>query len=63
MVQVNNHWYAELANDAARKPVLEKVHLKNPSEFQPSAREVDGLDSRAKCNGSQKFGLDLDLPG
>ncbi len=55
--------YAELANDAARKPVPEKVRLKNPSEFRLIGKKVRRLDSRAKCDGSQKFGLDLDLPG
>ena len=55
--------YAELANDAARKPVPEKARLKNPSEFRLIGKRVPRLDSTAKCDGSQKFGLDLDLPG
>src|SRR5687768_12984722 len=55
--------YAELANDATRKPVPEKVRLKNPSEFRLIGKRVRRLDSRAKCDGSLKFGLDLDLPG
>jgi isoquinoline 1-oxidoreductase beta subunit len=55
--------YSELANDAARKPVPEKVRLKNPSEFQLIGKRTRRLDSQSKCDGSQKFGLDLDLPG
>src|SRR5712671_6504789 len=55
--------YAELARDAARKPVPEKVGLKNPSEFRLIGKKVPRLDSPAKCDGSQKFGLDLELPG
>ena len=55
--------YADLATDAARKPVPEKVTLKNPSEFRLIGKQVRRLDSRTKCDGSQKFGLDLDLPG
>src|SRR5687767_8269999 len=55
--------YAELANDATRRPVPEKVRLKNPSEFRLIGKKVRRLDSRAKCDGSLKFGLDLDLPG
>ena len=55
--------YAELADDAARKPVPEKVTLKNPSEFRIIGKRVPRLDSQSKCDGSQKFGLDLDLPG
>lgn len=55
--------YAELAKDAAHKPVPDKVSLKNPSEFRIIGKPVRRLDSRPKCDGSQKFGLDLDLPG
>jgi isoquinoline 1-oxidoreductase beta subunit len=55
--------YADLAKDAARKPVPEKVTLKNPSEFRLIGKNTPRLDSAAKCDGSQKFGLDLDLPG
>lgn len=55
--------YAELADDAGRKPVPDKVRLKQPSEFRLIGKRVRRLDSRAKCDGSQKFGLDLDLPG
>src|SRR5258706_762505 len=55
--------YAELANDAARKTVPDKVRLKNPSEFALIGKRVRRLDSQPKCDGSLKFGLDLDLPG
>ena len=55
--------YAELADDAARKPVPEKVTLKNASDFRIIGKRIPRLDSRSKCDGSQKFGLDLDLPG
>ena len=55
--------YAELGTDAARKPVPDKATLKNPGEFRLIGKKVPRLDSRAKCDGSQKFGLDLDLPG
>ena len=55
--------YAELAKDAARKPVPDKVQLKTPSQFRLIGKNIKRLDSRAKCDGSQKFGLDLDLPG
>src|SRR5712691_3186435 len=55
--------YAELANHAARQPVPENVGLKNPSQFRLIGKKVPRLDSRAKGDGSQKFGLDLDLPG
>jgi len=55
--------YAELASEAARKPVPAKINLKNPAEFRLVGKPVKRLDSGAKCNGSLKFGLDLDLPG
>ena len=55
--------YAELADDAARKPVPEKVTLKSPADFRIIGKRVRRLDSQSKCDGSQKFGLDLDLPG
>lgn len=55
--------YAELAADAARKPVPASVRLKNASELRLIGKKVKRLDSRAKCDGSLKFGLDLDLPG
>src|SRR5713101_8440937 len=40
--------YAELAEDAARKPVPDKVALKNPSEFKIIGKPVRRLDSTAK---------------
>ena len=55
--------YAELASDAARKPVPASVQLKSPSELRLVGKRVKRLDSRAKCDGSLKFGLDLDVPG
>ena len=55
--------YGDLADAAAHMPVPEKVTLKNPSEFRLIGKETRRLDSRPKCDGSQKFGLDLDLPG
>ncbi len=55
--------YAELAADAARQPVPASVRLKSPKEFRLVGKRVPRLDSRPKCDGSLKFGLDLDLPG
>src|SRR4029079_9487385 len=51
--------YAELAGDAARRPVPANVRLKNATEFRLIGKKVKRLDSRAKCDGSLKFGLDL----
>jgi isoquinoline 1-oxidoreductase beta subunit len=55
--------YADLANAAAQLPVPETVQLKNASDFRLIGKKVRRLDSRPKCDGSLKFGLDLDLPG
>jgi len=55
--------YAELAEDAARRPIPEKVQLKDPSEFRLIGKPTRRLDGRAKSNGSQKFSIDLDFPG
>ena len=55
--------YAELAVEAARKPVPASVRLKEPAQFRLVGKKVRRLDGRPKCDGSQKFGLDLDLPG
>jgi isoquinoline 1-oxidoreductase beta subunit len=54
--------YAELATDAARVPVPETVALKNVGDFRLVGKRVRRLDSLPKCDGSQRFGLDLDLP-
>jgi isoquinoline 1-oxidoreductase beta subunit len=55
--------YGELASDAARQPVPATVKLKEPSEFKLIGKRVKRLDGRAKCDGSLKFGIDLELPG
>jgi isoquinoline 1-oxidoreductase beta subunit len=55
--------YAELAEAAAREPVPENVQLKKESDLRLANKKMRRLDSRAKCNGAQKFGLDVDAPG
>jgi isoquinoline 1-oxidoreductase beta subunit len=55
--------YAKLAEPAAEQAVPATVSLKDPSQFRLVGRRVRRLDSRSKCDGSLKFGLDLDLPG
>jgi isoquinoline 1-oxidoreductase beta subunit len=55
--------YAELASEAARQPIPASVRLKNPSEFRLVGKQARRLDSRPKCDGSLKYGLDFDLPG
>ncbi|HEX6648672.1 MAG TPA: molybdopterin cofactor-binding domain-containing protein, partial [Pyrinomonadaceae bacterium] len=55
--------YAELASEAARKPVPANVRLKSATEFRLIGKRTRRLDSRPKIDGSLKFGLDLDVPG
>lgn len=55
--------YSELAEDAARLPVPAGVRLKSPDQFRLVGKGAKRLDSRPKCDGSLKFGLDLNLPG
>jgi isoquinoline 1-oxidoreductase subunit beta len=55
--------YAELAKTASSMSVPGNVHLKAPSEFRYIGKRTPRLDSRAKCDGSIKFGLDFDLAG
>lgn len=55
--------YAELAEAAARIPVPAAAQLKSSSEFRLVGKPVRRLDGRAKCDGSQKFGLDVDVAG
>ncbi|HWX56827.1 MAG TPA: xanthine dehydrogenase family protein molybdopterin-binding subunit [Verrucomicrobiae bacterium] len=55
--------YAELAAAAARLPIPENVPLKKASDLRLAGKKVRRLDSHAKCDGSQKYGLDVDLPG
>jgi isoquinoline 1-oxidoreductase subunit beta len=55
--------YAELAEAAAKQPIPVTVQLKDPSQFRLVGKKVRRLDSRSKCDGSLKFGLDLDVPG
>lgn len=55
--------YSELAAEAAQGQVPIKVQLKNPSDFRLVGKRIRRLDSRPKCDGSLKFGLDLDLEG
>lgn len=55
--------YADVADAAARLPVPQEIPLKKDSDLKLAGKKVRRLDSHGKCDGSQKFGLDLDLPG
>jgi isoquinoline 1-oxidoreductase beta subunit len=55
--------YAELAAEASKLPVPEQVQLKDPATFRLIGKPMRRLDSRAKCDGAQKFGIDVAQPG
>src|SRR4029078_2618406 len=55
--------YAEVASDAARLPVPEKVTLKEPKDFKLIGTPAKRLDSPAKVNSTAIFGIDVRPPG
>jgi isoquinoline 1-oxidoreductase subunit beta len=55
--------YGELAERAAKIPIPTKVVLKNPKDFRLIGKPMRRIDGRAKSDGTQKFGIDLQLPG
>src|SRR6267378_3852456 len=55
--------YADLADAASHMPVPETTTLKTVADFRLIGKNTRRLDSLPKCNGTLKFGLDLDLPG
>src|SRR5262245_3372466 len=55
--------YGELAADAARLPVPEKVELKRPADFKLIGTPAKRLDTPAKVNGTAVYGIDVRPPG
>jgi isoquinoline 1-oxidoreductase beta subunit len=55
--------YGQLAEDAAKLPVPEKVVLKDPKDFRIVGRKMTRLDTPAKINGTAQYGIDVVLPG
>ncbi len=55
--------FGSLAQAAMQLPVPAKVSLKDPKTFRLLGKPTPRLDSRAKINGSQQFGIDFSLPG
>ena len=55
--------YGDLATDAARMPVPEKVALKQAKDFKLIGTPAKRLDTPAKVNGSAVYGIDVRLPG
>ncbi len=55
--------YGDLAADAARMPVPEKVVLKGPEAFKLIGTPAKRLDTPSKVNGSAVYGIDARPPG
>ena len=55
--------YADVATDAARMPLPEKVALKQPKDFRLIGTSAKRLDTPAKVNGTAIFGIDVRPPG
>ncbi|MFN8695223.1 MAG: molybdopterin cofactor-binding domain-containing protein [Burkholderiales bacterium] len=51
--------YGELADDAARLPVPQKVALTPAKDYNLIGRPTRRIDAPAKVNGTAKFGLDV----
>src|SRR5258706_14029617 len=55
--------YGELAADAARLPVPDKVALKEPKDFKLIGTPAKRLDTPSKVDGSAVYGIDVRPPG
>ena len=55
--------YGELAADAARMPLPDKVALKEPKDFKLIGTPAKRLDLSAKVDGTAVFGIDVRPPG
>jgi isoquinoline 1-oxidoreductase beta subunit len=58
-----NASYGELAADAARMPVPDKVVLKRPEDFRLIGTPAKRLDTPSKVNGTALYGIDVRPPG
>src|SRR5690606_15280547 len=55
--------YGELAQDAARLPLPDKVTLKDPKDWKLIGKGAKRLDCPEKINGTAKFGIDVHFDG
>lgn len=55
--------FGELAADAMKQPVPEKVALKDAKDFKRIGKPTGRLDAKAKSSGAQNFGIDARAGG
>jgi isoquinoline 1-oxidoreductase beta subunit len=55
--------FGELAAEAMKQPVPEKVALKDAKNFKIIGKRTGRLDAAAKSSGRQSFGMDARVPG
>src|SRR5439155_1628136 len=53
----------ELADDAMKQPVPQKVTLKDPKSFRLIGKPTKQISGTAKSSGTQAYGLDIYRPG
>src|SRR3546814_4736091 len=55
--------YVELAAEAAKIKPVQKVTLRDPSQWRLVGKPMNRLDMEPKIKGDLKFGIDQSLPG
>ncbi len=55
--------FGQLAEKAAALPVPTEIKLKDPKDFRYIGKQIPRKDSKAKCNGSACYTIDMKLPG
>lgn len=55
--------FGELARRAGTMAVPAQVALKDPKDFRYIGKQVPRKDSKAKCDGSARYTIDVKLPG
>ena len=55
--------FGQVADAANKLPLPQGIKLKDPKDWKLIGKSTKRLDTRAKTNGSAKFGLDTKFPG
>ncbi len=55
--------FGQLAEKAAALSVPTEIKLKSPKDFRYIGKQIPRKDSKAKCNGTARYTIDMQLPG